>query len=60
MNVSYAAKQALTSKMSHPDITTFDECHRQVFDLMKFDSMLKFKATPAYKEAKGSNSITFY
>ncbi len=57
MNVSCASQQRVQNCLANPDPSLFDDCQKQVFDLMKYDCMVKFKATQAYKQAKSKQCM---
>ncbi len=54
--MSYTQVESLKEKLANPDPSSFNACQQHIFDLMKYDTMIKFKATPGYKEAKSKSS----
>ncbi len=58
VNVSALARANLWKNMDNPQLTVFDECQKQIFDLMRMDSLPKFRRTQSYKDAKGNSTCT--
>jgi regulator of G-protein signaling len=59
VNVSYIAKQGINKELASPTPSLFDEAQKQVFDLIKMDSYIKWKKTDSYQVAKGTEKLHF-